>query len=138
MAQRQTPQGHLDRLSSIDAGFLHQEDGGAHMHIGGLAVFEGPAPSGEQFREHIASRLPLVPRYRQRVVEMPLGTGRPVWADDAGFRVGYHVRHTALPSPGSEQQLLTLVPGSSASGSTAPSRCGRRGWWRASRTTAGR
>ncbi len=102
-------QAHLDRLSSIDAGFLHQEDGGAHMHIGGLGVFEGPAPTGEQFRAHIASRLPLVPRYRQKLVEMPLGTGRPVWAEDAGFRVGYHVRHTALPAPGGDEQLLTLV-----------------------------
>jgi diacylglycerol O-acyltransferase len=103
------PQGHLDRLTSIDAGFLHQEDGGAHMHIGGLGVFEGPPPTGEEFREHIASRLHLVPRYRQKLVEMPFGTGRPVWAEDAGFRLGYHVRHTALPSPGSEQQLLTLT-----------------------------
>ena len=102
-------QAHLDRLSSIDAGFLHQEDGGAHMHIGGLGVFEGPAPTGEQFRTHIASRLPLVPRYRQKLVEMPFGTGRPVWAEDPGFRVGYHVRHTALPAPGGEEQLLTLA-----------------------------
>ena len=102
-------QAHLDRLSSIDAGFLHQEDGGAHMHIGGLGIFEGPAPTGEQFRAHIASRLPLVPRYRQKLVQMPLGTGRPVWAEDAGFRVGYHVRHTALPAPGGEEQLLTLA-----------------------------
>ena len=102
-------QTHLDRLSSIDAGFLHQEDGGAHMHIGGLGIFEGPAPTGEQFRAHIASRLPLVPRYRQKLVQMPLSTGRPVWAEDAGFRVGYHVRHTALPAPGGEEQLLTLA-----------------------------
>jgi diacylglycerol O-acyltransferase / wax synthase len=103
------PQSHLDRLTSIDAGFLHQEDGGAHMHIGGLGVFEGPAPSGEEFRTHLESRLSLVPRYRQRIVEMPLGTGRPLWADDPAFRIGYHVRHTALPSPGGEQQLLTLT-----------------------------
>ena len=103
------PQEHLDRLTSIDAGFLHQEDGGAHMHIGGLGIFAGPPPSGEQFRAHIASRLHLVPRYRQRVVEMPYGTGRPVWVEDAGFRLGYHVRHTALPSPGSTDQLLTLT-----------------------------
>ena len=102
-------QAHLDRLSSIDAGFLHVEDGGAHMHIGGLGVFSGPPPTGEQFRAHLASRLPLVPRYRQKLVEMPLGTGRPVWAEDAGFRLGYHVRHTALPSPGGDEQLLTLV-----------------------------
>jgi diacylglycerol O-acyltransferase len=102
-------QAHLDRLTSIDAGFLHQEDGGAHMHIGGLGVFEGPPPGGEEFRRHIESRLSLVPRYRQRIVEMPMGTGRPLWADDPAFRVGYHVRHTALPSPGSEEQLLTLT-----------------------------
>ncbi len=102
-------QAHLDRLTSIDAGFLHQEDGGAHMHIGGLGVFTGPAPTGEQFRDHIASRLPLVPRYRQKLVEMPFGTGRPVWVEDAGFRIGYHVRHTALPTPGSDEQLLTLA-----------------------------
>ncbi len=102
-------QAHLDRLSSIDAGFLHQEDGGAHMHIGGLGVFAGPAPTGEQFRTHLLSRLPLVPRYRQKIVPMPFGTGRPVWAEDPAFAIGYHVRHTALPSPGSEAQLMTLV-----------------------------
>ena len=102
-------QGHLDRLTSIDAGFLHQEDGGAHMHIGGLGVFAGPPPTGEQFADHIASRLHLVPRYRQKLVEMPYGTGRPVWVEDPAFRVGYHVRHTALPSPGSSEQLLTLA-----------------------------
>ena len=102
-------QAHLDRLTSIDAGFLHQEDGGAHMHIGGLGVFAGPVPSGEEFRDHIASRLPLVPRYRQKLAEMPFGTGRPLWVEDPQFRVGYHVRHTALPSPGSDQQLLTLA-----------------------------
>jgi len=102
-------QAHLDRLTSVDAGFLHQEDGGAHMHIGGLGVFVGPAPTGQEFRTHIASRLPLVPRYRQKLVKMPLGTGRPVWVEDASFRIGYHVRHTALPAPGGDEQLLTLV-----------------------------
>lgn len=102
-------QQHLDRLSSVDAGFLHQEDGGAHMHIGALCVFDGPPPTGDAFREHIASRLPLLPRYRQKVVEPPLGTGRPLWVEDPAFRIGYHVRHTALPSPGSDEQLRTLT-----------------------------
>jgi len=102
-------QAHLDRLTSIDAGFLHQEDGGAHMHIGGLGVLAGPPPSGPEFREHIASRLHLVPRYRQKLVQMPLGTGRPLWAEDPAFNLDYHVRHTALPSPGSEEQLMTLA-----------------------------
>lgn len=103
------PQAHLDRLTSIDAGFLHQEDGGAHMHIGGLGVFDGPPPTGEEFTRHLESRLTLVPRYRQRLVEMPFGTGRPLWADDPAFRIGYHVRHTALPAPGGEAELLTLT-----------------------------
>ncbi len=102
-------QAHLDRLTSIDAGFLHQEDGGAHMHIGGLGVFAGPVPDGPGFREHIASRLQLVPRYRQRIAEMPFGTGRPVWVEDPTFQLSYHVRHTALPAPGSDAQLLTLM-----------------------------
>jgi WS/DGAT/MGAT family acyltransferase len=102
-------QAHLDRLTSIDAGFLHQEDGGAHMHIGGLGVFEGPPPTGTQFQEHLAGRLPLVPRYRQRLVEMPFGTGRPLWADDPAFRISYHVRRSALPAPGGEQELLALT-----------------------------
>jgi WS/DGAT/MGAT family acyltransferase len=103
-------QKHLDRLSSVDAGFLHAEDGGdAHMHIGGLAILEGPAPSIEEFTDHIESRLPLVPRYRQRVVYPPLQTGRPLWVDDAAFTISYHVRHTALPRPGTEEQLRRLV-----------------------------
>lgn len=102
-------QGHLDRLTSVDAGFLHLEEGGAHMHIGALGVFSGPAPSIEAFRGHIDARLPRLPRYRQRVQEMPLGTGRPVWVEDVHFDLGFHVRHTALPGPGGERELLNLV-----------------------------
>ena len=102
---------HLDRLSSVDASFLHAEDTSpaAHMHIGGLAIFEGPPPTGPELRAHVASRLPLLPRFRQRLVPAPFGTGRPVWADDPAFSLSYHVRHSALPSPGSEEQLLTFV-----------------------------
>lgn len=102
-------QGHLDRLSSVDAGFLHVEEDGAHMHIGAVACFAGPAPSIEEFRNHIASRLPRLPRYRQRIQEMPFGTGRPLWVEDSTFRLDFHVRHTALPSPGGRRELLNLV-----------------------------
>jgi diacylglycerol O-acyltransferase len=102
-------QGHLDRLTSVDAGFLHLEEDGAHMHIGALGVFEGPPPSIAAFRAHIDARLPRLPRYRQRIQEMPLGTGRPVWVEDSGFHLEYHVRHTALPAPGSRRELLDLV-----------------------------
>ncbi len=102
-------QGHLDRLTSVDAGFLHMEQDGAHMHIGALGVFEGPTPSAADFRDHIAARLPQLPRYRQRIQEMPLSSGRPLWVEDVSFRLDYHVRHTALPSPGSDAELMALV-----------------------------
>lgn len=102
-------QGHLDRLTSIDAGFLHVEEDGAHMHIGALGVFAGPAPTIEQMRAHVDARLPRLPRYRQRVQQMPFGTGRPVWVEDSTFHLDFHVRHTALPAPGTQRQLLDLV-----------------------------
>jgi diacylglycerol O-acyltransferase len=104
-----SPPRHLDRLSGVDASFLLQEGSSTHMHIGGVAVFEGPAPAYEEFLAHIDSRLPLVPRYRQKIVEPPLRTGRPVWVDDPSFNLTYHVRHTALPRPGGEDQLLALT-----------------------------
>ena len=105
MAQQQ----HLDRLSSIDASFLHQEGPASHMHIGGVLLFEGPAPAFEDYLDHVRSRLHLVPRYRQKLATPPFETGRPLWVDDPDFNLEYHVRHTALPSPGSEEQLFLLV-----------------------------
>src|SRR3954449_10786114 len=102
-------QQHLDRLSAVDAGFLAQEKPNTHMHIGGLALFEGEAPGLEAFLAHIESRLHLVPRYRQKLAVPPLETGRPLWVDDANFNLEYHIRHTALPAPGSEEQLRALA-----------------------------
>ena len=103
------PQSHLDRLSSIDASFLHQEGPTSHMHIGGVLIFEGPAPEFEDFLDHVRGRLHLVPRYRQKLANPPLETGRPLWVDDPTFNLEYHVRHTALPTPGTEAQLLRLA-----------------------------
>lgn len=101
---------HLDRLSSVDASFLHQEDGrDSHMHIGGIGIFEGPVPSEEELLAHIGGRLQLVPRFRQKLIAAPLGSGRPLWVDDPRFSLGYHVRRTALPRPGEEQQLMRLI-----------------------------
>jgi WS/DGAT/MGAT family acyltransferase len=103
-------QQHLDRLTSIDAGFLHQEDGtAAHMHIGGLSIFNGPPPTEPELHEHIERRLTLLPRFRQKLAFPPLGSGRPLWVDDPSFNLRYHVRRTALPSPGNEEQLHRLV-----------------------------
>jgi diacylglycerol O-acyltransferase / wax synthase len=102
-------QQHLDRLTSIDASFLHQEGHASHMHIGGVLLFEGPAPAFEDYLDHVRSRLHLVPRYRQKLATPPLETGRPLWVDDPSFNLEYHVRHTALPAPGSEEQLFLLT-----------------------------
>lgn len=98
-----------DRLSGLDSSFLHLERGPAHMHVASTTVFEGPTPDYEEFRDHIESRLHLVPRFRQKLRFVPLGQGRPRWVDDPQLNLGYHVRHTALPSPGSEEQLRTLA-----------------------------
>jgi diacylglycerol O-acyltransferase len=104
-----SPQSHLDRLSSVDASFLSNESSSSHMHVGAVLIFEGPPPRYEDFLEHVRSRLELVPRFRQRLVFPPFEAGRPLWADDHAFNLSYHVRHTALPSPGSEGQLRRLT-----------------------------
>src|SRR2546423_10301965 len=97
------------RLSPMDASFLHVEDGVSPMHIASVAIFEGPAPAYADVAGTIAGKLPLVPRYRQVVRFVPLDLGRPVWVDDPHFNLEYHVRHTALPAPGGEEQLRKLV-----------------------------
>jgi WS/DGAT/MGAT family acyltransferase len=102
-------QEHLDRLTAVDASFLHQEDADSHMHIGAVTIFEGPPPPFVEVAEHIRSRLHLVPRYRQKLAYPPFETGRPLWIDDHSFNIEYHVRHSALPAPGTEQQLHRLA-----------------------------
>jgi WS/DGAT/MGAT family acyltransferase len=99
----------MDRLTSIDASFLTNESSNAHMHVGAILIFEGPPPAYEDFLEHVRSRLHLVPRFRQKLAFPPVETGRPFWVDDPHFHLAYHVRHSALPSPGSEEQLRNIA-----------------------------
>src|SRR5580698_9168987 len=99
----------VDRLSPLDASFLHVEDGVSHMHIASVTIFEGPPPDFSEIVEMVRGKLSLVPRYRQVVRFVPLDLGRPVWVDDPHFNIDYHVRHTALPSPGGEEELRKLV-----------------------------
>ncbi len=96
-------------MGPLDALFLHLEDGISHMHIGSCSIFEGPPPPVADLTALIESKLPLVARYRQKVRFVPGGLGHPVWVDDPSFNLDYHVRHSALPPPGTAQDLENLM-----------------------------
>ena len=98
-----------DRLTGLDASFLHLEDGSSHMHVAAVMLFDGDPPAYDDVLRAIDRRLHLVPRYRQRLAFVPLGQGRPRWVDDPHFNLRYHVRVTALPPPGGEHQLRALA-----------------------------
>jgi len=104
-----------DRLSVVDNSFLAIEDPNAHQHVGAVMLFDvGPLGNDaggvdiERVRTYVDARLHLMPRYRQRLTRVPLGT-RLVWVDDDHFNIHYHVRHTSLPRPGDERQLKRLA-----------------------------
>jgi diacylglycerol O-acyltransferase len=99
----------MERLSIQDASFIYLENEYNHMSIAALAIFEGPAPAEGELEQMISSRLDLVPRFRQRLRFVPLDLGRPVWCDDPHFTLRYHIRHTALPTPGADEQLQLMV-----------------------------
>src|SRR5271165_6603317 len=103
--------GVMEQLKALDAAFVDAEDQdrNASFAIASVSVFEGPAPSYEEFLASIARRLPLVPIYRRKLRKVPLSLGPPVWVDDPSFDLRYHVRQTALPSPGGDQQLRRLM-----------------------------
>ena len=100
-----------DRLSAVDASFFYTEDVATPQHLGGLSVFARPR-SGfdyEALIRLVEHRISLVPRYRQKVREVPGHLALPVWVDDSEFDITYHVRRSALPRPGSDAQLHDLV-----------------------------
>src|SRR5262245_32657168 len=106
---------YYERLSALDASFLSIEDENMHMHVGRVLMLDAAPlhnPEGgidiNRIRLSIASRLHLVPRFRQKLAYVPY-EGSPVWIDDDCFRLAYHVRHTALPRPGDDRQLKRLV-----------------------------
>lgn len=99
----------MDRLSALDAEFLHIEEDDTPMHIAGLCMMTGPPPSLAELRRALACRLDDVPRYRQRVESVPLDLGRPVWVDHAEFRVTDHVRRRRVPAPGDDAALDRIV-----------------------------
>lgn len=104
-----------DRLSVVDNSFLAIESPTTHQHVAAVMILDAPPVSGpdggidiETIRAYIASRLHLIPRYRQHLTTIPLGN-RLVWVDDEHFNVHYHVRHASLPRPGDERQLKRLA-----------------------------
>lgn len=99
----------MERMSTLDAGFFFVEHDNVPMHIGSVAVFEGPMPAYGDVVRLFESKLPQVPRYRQVVRTTPLHVFRPMWADDVHFEIGYHVRHAAVPAPGGPAELRNLA-----------------------------
>ncbi len=101
----------MEHLQPLDSAFLDLEDADRHasLAIASVAVIEGPAPSQREFAESVRGRLPLIPRYRQKVRRLPLDVGPPVWVQDGAFDLAYHLRRTALPAPGDDAALCRLV-----------------------------
>jgi diacylglycerol O-acyltransferase / wax synthase len=99
----------VQHLSPLDNSFLEIENDDVQANIGGVSVFEGPAPAHSTLLRLVESKLDRIPRYRQRVQRLPFGLGMPVWIDDVHFNLGYHLRRTALPAPGGAAELETLV-----------------------------
>ncbi|HEX3796730.1 MAG TPA: wax ester/triacylglycerol synthase family O-acyltransferase [Acidimicrobiales bacterium] len=98
-----------ERLSGLDASFLYMETPTLHMHVAMVAVFDPTTvPDGysfRQIRQMIVDRIPLVPVFQRRLVEVPLRLGHPVWVDDPEFDIDNHLRRAALPSPGGMREL---------------------------------
>lgn len=101
----------MEQLKPMDAQFIDAEDQDRHASfaIASTAVFEGPAPSYQEFLDYVERRLPQVPIYQRKLRTVPFRLGPPVWVDDPGFDLRYHVRQTALPAPGSNEQLGALM-----------------------------
>ena len=100
----------MERLSASDMSSLLAERGPIHVHVGGTLILEGDPPAFDELLDHVDARLPLVPRFRQRITEAPrIQLSNPSWTDDPQFDLRRHVRHAALPAPGDRAQLRELV-----------------------------
>ena len=120
-------QGHLDRLSSVDVSFLTNESSSSHMHVGAIMIFEGPPPSYEDLLEHVQGRLHLVPRFRQKLAYPPARRAA-ILDRRPDLQPRYHLRHSALPSPGSEDRLRRTAGRVFSQQLDRSSPCGSCGW----------
>jgi diacylglycerol O-acyltransferase / wax synthase len=101
----------VTRLSPSDTSFYRRENTATPMYVGSLSILRRPRSglSYETLLATIEQRLAQIPRYRQKVREVQIGMARPVWVDDREFDITYHVGRSALPSPGSDEQLHDLI-----------------------------
>ena len=99
----------MEHLSPLDAAFLDLEDRHSALHIGGIAVFDGPAPTPEEMSLVYERSIALEPRYRRRMKRARLGLTRPVWVDDPQYDPEYHLRRTAVAAPGGPEELDRLI-----------------------------
>jgi WS/DGAT/MGAT family acyltransferase len=103
----------MQRLTGLDASFLYLETPSSHMHVAGLMILDASSVEGgitlEDVKAVYGERLHLAPPFRRRLVEVPFGLHHPLWVEDPDFDLDYHIRATALPSPGTPEQLSTLV-----------------------------
>ena len=103
----------MEQLSGLDASFLYLETPTLHMHVEIITVFDpSTVPGGYSFAKmqaQIASRTFQAPVFRRLLVEVPFRLGHPVWVDDPDFDIDYHVRRTAIPSPGGRRELADLA-----------------------------
>ncbi len=103
----------MQRLSAFDANFLYLESPTAHMHVGSLAIFDPATAAGgwgaDTVRRVYEDRIHLVPQFRKRLAEVPLQLDHPRWVDDPEFDLGWHIRHIAVPAPGSPAELARLA-----------------------------
>ena len=99
----------MQQLTGLDAAFLALESSSMFSHVGSLCIVD-PSTASEpltldRLTRLVASRLPLVPPFRRRLVQVPLGLDMPYWIDDPDFDIEFHVRELALPAPGNDHQL---------------------------------
>lgn len=104
----------MRQLTSLDAQFLNMETARTVGHVSGLAVMDpSSAPGGtltsESLRQLISERLHLVPPFRWRLAPVPFGLDNPYWIEDPDFDLDFHIRETAVPPPGGDDQLAELV-----------------------------
>ncbi len=103
----------MERLTGMDAAFLYIETPKAHMHVAMTGIYDVSAMEGgysfDKIKEHIGSRLHLIPPFTRRLVEVPFNLHHPVWVEDPHFNLDYHVRRIGCPEPGGRRELAEVT-----------------------------